>query len=73
MRMALGADKGNILRLVMARSLRLIVAGTALGLVTALAVTRVMSSLLFSIGPRDPVTFVVRDAAVDRYRAGGAL
>ena len=58
-RMALGADKGDIVRLVMGRSLRLIVAGTALGLVAALAVTRVMSSLLYSVGPRDPVTFVV--------------
>ena len=56
-RMALGADKGDILRLVMGRSLRLIVAGTAVGLVAALGATRVLSSLLYSIGPDDPVTF----------------
>ena len=56
-RMALGADKGHILRLVMGRSLRLILSGIAVGLVAALAVTRLLSSLLYSIGPHDPVTF----------------
>jgi putative ABC transport system permease protein len=56
-RMALGADKGDILRLVMGRSLRLIVSGIAFGLVAALAATRVLSSLLYSIGPHDPATF----------------
>jgi putative ABC transport system permease protein len=56
-RMALGADRGDILRLVIGRSLKLIISGTALGLVAALSVTRVMSSLLYSIGPHDPVTF----------------
>jgi putative ABC transport system permease protein len=56
-RMALGADKGDILRLVMGRSLRLIVSGIAVGLVAALAATRLLSSLLYSIGPHDPVTF----------------
>jgi putative ABC transport system permease protein len=58
-RMALGAGRGDILRLVMGKSLRLIVCGTVVGLVAALAVSRVLSSLLFSVGPRDPVTFVV--------------
>jgi putative ABC transport system permease protein len=56
-RMALGADKGDILRLVMGRSLRLIMSGIVFGLVAALAATRVLSSLLYSIGPHDPVTF----------------
>jgi putative ABC transport system permease protein len=58
-RMALGADKRDILRLVMGRSLRLILAGTAGGLIAALAAARVLSSLLYSIGPHDPFTFVV--------------
>ncbi len=56
-RMALGATKGNILRLVMGKSLRLIAAGTVVGLVVALVASRVLSSLLFHIGPHDPVTF----------------
>jgi putative ABC transport system permease protein len=58
-RMALGADRGDILRLVMGKSLRLIVCGTIAGLAAALALSRVLSSLLFSIGPHDPVTFVL--------------
>ena len=56
-RMALGAARTDILRLVMRRSLRLIVAGLAVGLVAALAASRVLSSLLFGVGPRDPVTY----------------
>jgi predicted permease len=56
-RMALGAARGDILRLVIGRSLKLIVSGTVLGLVAGLSVSRVLSSLLYSIGPHDPVTF----------------
>jgi putative ABC transport system permease protein len=58
-RMALGAGRGDILRLVMGRSLRLIGCGVVLGLVAALAVSRVLSSLLFGVGSRDPVTYVL--------------
>jgi ABC-type antimicrobial peptide transport system permease subunit len=58
-RMALGADRGDVLRLVMGRSLRLIVGGTVVGLVAALAMSRVLSSLLFGVGSRDPVTYVL--------------
>jgi putative ABC transport system permease protein len=58
-RMALGANRGDILRLVIGRSLRLIAGGTIVGLIAALAMSRVLSSLLFSIGPHDPVTFVL--------------
>ena len=56
-RMALGADKGDVLRLVMGKSLRLIVCGVAVGLVAALAVSRVLTSLLFGVGPRDPLAY----------------
>jgi putative ABC transport system permease protein len=56
-RMALGASRGDILRLVMGRSLRLIVCGTLAGLIAAVAASRVLSSLLFSVGPRDPVSY----------------
>ncbi len=58
-RMALGASRGDILRLVMGRSLRLIACGTLAGLVAALAASRVLSSLLFSVGPRDPFSYGV--------------
>jgi ABC-type antimicrobial peptide transport system permease subunit len=58
-RMALGAGRGDILRLVMGKSLRLIVGGVVVGLVASLAVSRVLASLLFSVGPHDPVTYVL--------------
>jgi putative ABC transport system permease protein len=58
-RIALGADRGDILRLVLGQSLRLIVAGTALGLIAALAATRVLSSQLFGISAHDPGTFAI--------------
>jgi predicted permease len=56
-RMALGASRGDVLRLVMGKSVRLIVWGTVVGLVAALATARVLTSLLFSVGPHDPVAF----------------
>jgi hypothetical protein len=58
-RMALGAGRGDILRLVMGKSLRLIVGGVVVGLVASLAVSRVLASLLFNVGPHDPVTYVL--------------
>jgi putative ABC transport system permease protein len=58
-RMALGAGRGDTLRLVLGKSVRLIVCGTVVGLVAALAVSRVLRSLLFGVGPHDPVTFVL--------------
>ena len=57
-RMALGADRGDVLRLILGEGMRLIAAGAVLGLVVALALSRVLKSLLFGVGPRDPVSFV---------------
>jgi ABC-type antimicrobial peptide transport system permease subunit len=56
-RMALGASRGDILRLVMASSLKLILTGTVLGATAALAATRFLSGLLYGVGPDDPITF----------------
>jgi putative ABC transport system permease protein len=56
-RMALGADRTDILRLIAWEGLRLIAMGGVLGLVAALGATQVLSHLLFNIGPRDPGTF----------------
>jgi ABC-type antimicrobial peptide transport system permease subunit len=56
-RMALGAATADTLRLVLGRSLRLVAAGTVCGLVASVAVTRVMSGLLYDVSPLDPVVF----------------
>ncbi len=57
LRMALGAARGDILRLVAWEGLRLIAFGGALGLAAAIATSQLLSSLLFSIGPYDPTTY----------------
>jgi putative ABC transport system permease protein len=57
-RVALGATRGTVLRLVVGQGLVLALVGGALGLVGALATTRVLRSLLFGIEPSDPVTLV---------------
>jgi putative ABC transport system permease protein len=53
-RMALGATGAGVVRLVIKRSLVLVGAGTVIGLVGSLAVTRVLGSLLFEVKPTDP-------------------
>ena len=56
-RMALGAQAGDIARLIVGQGLALILAGTGLGLALALALTRVLASLLFDVSVTDPLTF----------------
>jgi putative ABC transport system permease protein len=57
-RMALGAQPGGVLKLVVGQGLTLAVAGLVLGLIGALAAMRVLSSLLFNVSTHDPVTFI---------------
>jgi putative ABC transport system permease protein len=57
-RVALGARRGALLRLVLAQGARLTLIGLAIGTTAALALTQVMSTLLFGVGARDPLTFV---------------
>ena len=56
-RIALGADRRIILRMVLWQGLRLLLAGIALGLAGALAVTRVLSSFLYGMSPAEPLVF----------------
>ncbi len=57
-RVALGADRGRVLTMVVRQGAALVVTGAAIGLVAALLLTRVMRSLLFGVTPGDPLTFV---------------
>ena len=56
-RMALGAQSGDVLRMVIGRAMVLAIAGIGLGAVGAFALTRLMTNLLFSVRPEDPLTF----------------
>ena len=58
LRVALGAQTRDVLRLVLGQGLRMILFGLALGLVASLALTRVLGGMLFGVTPTDPVTFV---------------
>jgi ABC-type antimicrobial peptide transport system permease subunit len=56
-RIALGADPQKILRMVIARSVKLSLIGVAIGLVASFGLTRFLSSLLYNTSPTDPLTF----------------
>ncbi|HSO73638.1 MAG TPA: ABC transporter permease [Blastocatellia bacterium] len=57
-RMALGARGGDVMRLVMAHGLKLAIAGVGLGLAGAVAMTRLMRTLLYEVSATDPLTFI---------------
>lgn len=58
-RMALGAQAKDVLRMVVWRGMRLTFVGVAIGLASALALTRIMRNLLFEVSPADPATFTL--------------
>jgi ABC-type antimicrobial peptide transport system permease subunit len=55
-RMALGAQRGDVLRIVLVSGAKLALVGAALGTTTAFALTRLMRQLLFNVSPTDPST-----------------
>ncbi|HSE96791.1 MAG TPA: ABC transporter permease, partial [Blastocatellia bacterium] len=58
-RMALGAESSDVIGMIIAQGLKLTVAGVIVGLVAGIALTGLMSSLLFEVSATDPITFVV--------------
>jgi putative ABC transport system permease protein len=56
-RMALGANRANVLRLVVRQGMKMALLGLALGLVGALIVSRVLIGMLYGVSPTDPLTF----------------
>ena len=63
-RMALGARRRDVLNLVVTQGLKLVIAGVAIGLGGAFALTRVMSSLLFGVSATDPLVFALTSVAL---------
>jgi predicted permease len=68
-RIALGATQSGIVRLVVRKGMALALSGVAIGLAGACVLTRLMRSLLFGVGPNDPLTF----AAISLLLTGIAL
>ena len=63
-RMSLGAQRSDVLRLVMGQGLALTAAGVVAGLAGSLAATRVLASLLFTVSTTDPAVFAIVTAAL---------
>ena len=63
-RLAVGADERRIIRLLLSRGLRIVVAGAGIGLIGATGLTRILGSLLYGVGAFDGVTFIVATAII---------
>jgi predicted permease len=57
-RVALGAQRGDVVRMVLGHGMRLALAGVAIGLALAAVASRLLGSLLFGVGPADPIAFI---------------
>jgi putative ABC transport system permease protein len=68
-RMALGADRADVLRLIVLNGMTLVIVGVGLGLLAAAVLTRLMTALLFGVSATDPITF----AAISVMLLGVAL
>jgi putative ABC transport system permease protein len=57
-RMALGAQKGDVLRMIVRQGMTLTIIGVFTGLLGAVGLTRTIATLLFGVGPNDPASFI---------------
>jgi ABC-type antimicrobial peptide transport system permease subunit len=57
-RVAIGAQRANVIRMILGEGMKLTIVGLAIGLLAAAWLTRVMSNLLFGVSSQDPATFV---------------
>ena len=72
-RMALGAERAHVLRMVLGMGSRLVGLGVAVGLVASLAATRVLASQLWGVAPHDPLTLALVIAVVVMAGAAACL
>ena len=62
--MALGAQRLDVLRLVLIQAAKLVLSGTAIGVILALVLARALKSLIYEVSPTDPLTFTAIGFAV---------
>ena len=72
-RMALGAQRGSVLSLVLRQGITLVLVGLAIGLAGALVVTRVLTTLLFGVEPTDALTFLAVSMVLVAVAAAACL
>jgi len=71
-RLAMGAERGDVLRMILGQGARTALMGVALGTVAALGLTRLMASLLFGVGATDPLTFAAVVILLGTVALGGS-
>ena len=72
-RMALGAQPGNVLGLILGRGAALAAGGTAIGLAGAMALTRQMTGMLYAVQPLDPLTLIAVTGVLLAVSIGASL
>ena len=72
-RMALGANRNGIVRLVFSQSLRMVLIGVIVGVGSALVLARLMTTMIYQVQPADPLTYVGVTALVCAVAALSAL